>query len=92
MILPFCVPVTAVDDLVSIANGYAFRVLNDSTSAIADKVGNLLDDGGVSGDVRFNFLISNIDTTKPTATAELAVTGTQNGSFKVNVTFSEVCK
>ena len=50
------------------------------------KVGNFLDDGGVSGDVRFNFLISNIDTTKPTATAEL-VTGTQNGSFKVNVTF-----
>ena len=83
------VTVTAVDDLVSIANGYAFRVLNDSTSAIADKVGNLLDDGGVSGDVRFNFLISNIDTTKPTATAELAVTGTQNGSFKVNVTFSK---
>ena len=82
------VTVTAIDDLVSIANGYSFRILNVTGSAIADKVGNLLDIGASTDDVRLNFLISNIDTTKPTATIA-AITDTKNAAFTVQVSFSE---
>ena len=82
------VSVTAIDDLVSIANGYSFRILNVTGSAIADKVGNLLDIGASTDDVRLNFIISNIDTTKPTATIA-AITDTKNAAFTVQVSFSE---
>ena len=82
------VSVTAIDGLISITDGYNFRVLNVTGSEIADKVGNLLDTGGSTDDVRLNFIISNIDTIKPTATIA-AITDTKNAAFTVQVSFSE---
>ena len=82
------VSVTAIDGLISITDGYNFRVLNVTGSEIADKVGNLLDTGGSTDDVRLNFIISNIDTIKPTATIA-AITDTKNTAFTVQVSFTE---